>query len=167
MERLFSELFHQPVAFIVALVVTIGIGVLIDMRLNTLLAEFRRKSPPGVPPETWGELLEWPETYGGNVHWLGVIERIFFLAFVALWTWPPILGWLFFKLGCYWGLWHNIMRVRDPGPEMNAMDVMVAQSRRANVLAMMCLFNTLGNLLAALLGAFIAMVALWWLSSAR
>jgi uncharacterized Tic20 family protein len=50
---------------------------------------------------------------------------------------------------------------------MNTMDVMVAQSRRANVLALMCLFSTLGSLLAALLGTFLAVVALWWLSSAR
>lgn len=103
-ERLFGQFFHDPVAFVVGLAVTIGVGILIDMRLNVLLAEFRRKSPPGVPPETWSEFLEWPETYGGNVHWLGVIERIFFLTFVALWTWPPILGRLFFKLGGYWGL---------------------------------------------------------------
>ncbi len=167
MERLLSEFLHQPVVFVVGLLVTIGVGIVIDMRLNVLLGEFRRKCPPGVPLETWGELLEWPETYGGYIHWLGFFERIFFLAFVALWAWTPIFGWLFFKLGCYWGLWHNIVRVRDPGPEMNTMDAMVARSRRANVLGLMCLFNTLGNLLAAMLGTFLAVVALWLLSGTR
>jgi len=68
-----------------------------------------------------------------------------------------------FKLGCYWGIWQNITRVRDLAPEMKTMDFMVAQSRRANVLTMTCLFGTLGNIFAALLGTFSMVLASSWL----
>ena len=157
-----SELLRQPLLFIVGLLVTIGIGVVVDMRINEMVAAFRRKTPPGVLAETWDELLNWPETYGGAVHWLGLMERLF-LVLVGLRSWQLIVAWLLFKLGCYWGIWQNITRVRDLTPEKKTMDFMVAQSRRANVLTMTCLFGTLGNIFAALLGAFSMMLVGSWL----
>lgn len=154
MQRTLPELLQQPVPLVVSLLVTLGVGIVVDMRINGLVAAFRRKPPAGIPAETWDELLKWPETYGDVVHWLGLMERILFLLMMTVWSWSFIPGWLLFKLGCYWGIWHNVGRVRGSAPEMNTMDFMVAQSRRANVLTLTCLFSTLGNLLAAVLGAF-------------
>lgn len=162
MQGILRDLFHQPVVAVVGLLVTIGVGIVVDMRINGIVAGFRRKAPPGVPAETWEELLQWPETYGGAVHWLGLMERLFFLL-VWLWAWQFIAAWLLFKLGCYWGIWQNIMRVRDPAPEMKTMDFMVFQSRRASALTMTCLFSTLGNILAALLGTFCMMLFSSWM----
>jgi len=90
-----------------------------------------------------------------------VLVFVGFLAIIGLWAWQLIVAWLLFKLGCYWGIWQNIARMRDLGPEMKTMDFMVAQSRRANVLTLTCLFSTLGNLLAAFLGVFTIMLLSW------
>jgi hypothetical protein len=145
------EFFQHPFLLALGLLVTVGAGVVLDGLINRIVAAFRRETPPGVPPEAWDELLNWPETYGGAVHWLGLIERLFFLL-VGTGVWPLVAAWLLFKLGCYWGIWQNIARVRDLAPEMKTVDFLVAQSRRANVLTMTCLFGTLGNIFAATLG---------------
>jgi len=129
------------------------------MRINGVVAAFRRKTPSGVPAEVWDELLRSPETYGGVVHWLGLLERLLFLAACAIWLWPFVAVWLLFKPGYYWGIWQSIARVRGSAPEMNAMDFMVVQSRRANALTLTCLFSTLGNLLTAFLGIFPVIVS--------
>lgn len=111
----------------------------------------RRKPPAGITPENWETLLEWPETYGGAVHWLGVLERILFLAaFVMAMPWLVIV-WLAFKLGCYGIAWHSFLRVTGRPAEMSDMDFMVFQNRRANALLAICLFETLGNVLVILL----------------
>ncbi len=162
MQRIFPELLRQPFPFIVGLLVTVGAGIIVDMRINGVVATFRRKVPPGVPGEAWDELLQWPETYGGPVHWLGLMERLFLLL-VGLWTWQFLAAWLLFKLGCYWGIWQNVTRMRELAPEMKTMDFLVAQSRRANALTMTCLFSTLGNIFTVLLGAFAMMLAVSWL----
>jgi len=160
-ERMFREILGQPSAFILGLLMTVGLGVLVDMRLNRISEDFHRKRPEGVSSENWAALLAWPETYGGTVHWLGLMERCFYFTLFRMAMWPFLLGWLLFKLGCYWGIWCNIMRVRGAEVGAETIDTIVAQSRRGNALATLCLFATLGNLLVALLGALFAIFAMW------
>jgi hypothetical protein len=164
MRSMLGEFFQQPFMLVVGLLVTATLGVLVDSYLNRILTGFRLKPPADVPPETWEALLESPETYGGGVHWLGFMERLFFVTFLLVSAWQFILGWLFFKLGCYWGIWHGLAKAGDFGSQTKATDLMIAQSRRANALTLTCLFSTLGNLLAAVLGMMVAMLVmgLWY-----
>jgi hypothetical protein len=144
------HLVREPV-FLGFFVVAMALGLLVDMRINALVQIFRRRPPAGVTPENWETLLEWPETYGRAVHWLGFLERILFLlAFVMAMSWLVIV-WLAFKLGCYGVAWHSFLRVTSRPAEMSEMDLMVFQNRRANALLAICIFGTLGNFLVIFL----------------
>jgi len=90
------------------------------------------------------------------VHWLGLMERCLFFILIRMAMWMFLPAWLLFKLGCYWGIWRNIMRVRGAEFGAETIDAVVAQSRQGNALATLFLFATLGNLVAALLGALFA-----------
>jgi hypothetical protein len=140
---------------------TVALGFMVDKWLGRVQEDFRRKPPEGVTAEDWAALLAWPETYGGTIHWLGLLERCFFFTILRTATWQFILGWLFFKLGCYWGIWRNIFRGGKAEICAEPVASMVAQNRRGNALAFACLFGTLGNLLAALLGTFCSALGMW------
>ncbi len=152
MENQLYVIWREPLPSIIGLIATVGLGIVVDLRLNAILQVFRRNPPAGMTPEDWETLLEWPETYGGAVHWLGLLERIGFFVALRMAATSFIGVWLVFKLGCYWAVWHGFLRGANRPPEVNETGFMVLQSRRANAMATVCCLGTIANLLVAFLG---------------
>jgi hypothetical protein len=161
-------MFNSPIIFIAGLVVTIGLGILVDIRLNRMMGLFRQDPPKGFTPEDWTRLIESPDAFGGRFRWLGLIERLFF--FYAMSTpggWILVGGWLVLKLGCYWGMWYCIPRVNGSAGQADVTGVIVTQGRRASALATTCLFATLADFLAALAGTFAMVAGAWMIQPVR
>lgn len=148
---------------IVGLLAVYILGRVLDARLRRLAGELGSQPPDGMPVEKWTTLLELPETFGGLSLWIGLLERTTYYALFWLGTPELIIGWLLFKLGCYWGIWRRPIGVETRDANADATDRLVAQSRRGDALAKLSLLGTLGNLLVAILGVLAAAVLLWTL----
>jgi hypothetical protein len=148
------------VAFAVGLLVVYVLGRVLDSRLKRLVGEIQGQPPDGITAEQWAKLLELPETFGGLYDWLGLFERTTYYALFLLRTPELIIGWLIFKLGCYWGVWRHLIGVEAPGAEADA-DRLIARTRRGNALAKISLLGTIGNLLVAVVGILAAVLVLW------
>jgi hypothetical protein len=156
MELMFQE--GSIIAFAAGFLVVYVVGRVLDSRLRRLVGEIQGQPPDGITAEQWTKLLELPETFGGLYYWLGLFERTTYYAFFLLRTPELIIGWLIFKLGCYWGIW------RHEGPDAKAdTDRLIARAQRGNALAKLSLLGTLGNLLVAVVGILAAVLVLWML----
>lgn len=149
------------IVLIAGLLVVYLLGRVLDARLRRLTGELGARPPEGMPIEKWKALLELPETFGGLSLWLGLLERTTYYALFWLGATQLIIGWLLFKLGCYWGIWRHRIGAEAPEADADATDRVVAQSRRGDALAKLSLLGTLGNLLVAVLGVLAAVVLLW------
>lgn len=159
MELMFQE--GSIVTFAVGFLVVYVLGRVLDSRLRRLAGEIQGQPPDGITDEQWAKLLELPETFGGLYYWLGLFERTTYYALFLLRTPELIIGWLIFKLGCYWGIWRHPIGVEASGADADAADRLIARTQRGNALAKLSLLGTLGNLLVAIVGILAAVLVLW------
>jgi len=152
------------IVLIAGLLVVYILGRVLDVRLRRLTGELGARPPEGMPVEKWKALLELPETFGGLSLWLGLLERTTYYALFWLGAPELIIGWLLFKLGCYWGIWRRPIGAETPEADADATDRLLAQSQHGDALAKLSLLGTLGNLLVAVLGVLAVMIVFWALA---
>lgn len=110
------------------------------------------ESPPeGIQPERWEKIIHIPKNSQIPIRWLGNFERIFF--FLSFWIGSPelIAGWLAFKLGSKWEIWHSIIKVpTEIQDTIDPLEYMAARNRWGSSTLQRWLVGTIANVLVAL-----------------
>ena len=155
-------------------IVSFLIGIFIAERISRRIVpepllkklDIRTIEPPsninGLDKKVWEDAISTDKSKMGG-EWVGLIERITYVAIFSFFRKDSYLligGWLAFKIAAKWEARGNIHKFPDRFTDSHNASDILAEVRARNELASMTLsrflIGTLGNILAAFFGHFLA-----------
>lgn len=137
---------------IIGVTIALALGPLISWLVDSSTKDITLPPPEGVTNDEWQKVIKIPSKSAIR---LGVLERL--LSLGAFWINAPeaLVGWLAFKLGSKWEIWHNIVRIPESLEQTSSLSYFRARRAWGTWLLMRFLMGTLGSLLAGFLAACI------------
>jgi hypothetical protein len=153
---------HEEIVTNLSLVFATLVGLLITILLSIFIAPIiikkgtsdnDDKSPEGISGNLWTSIIHQSKS-GGKV--LGLLEAILF--FISLWVAHPelIAGWLVFKVGSKWEIWHNIIKVPEEIKNIDNLEYLNARHKWGTKVLMRFLIGTITNIIIAMFGTVIS-----------
>jgi len=148
--------------FVGSLLLTLFVGRLAVRRIMGRQGplDLKIEAPVGMGKTTWEAIIGETDESRRGTQWLGTLEQVLF--FIAIWFWTPEIaaGWLAFKLGSKWEVYHNVVKIPDVISGFDSLDVLKARRQWGARIYLRFLVGTLLNCIAAGIGVGLARLLL-------
>jgi hypothetical protein len=140
---------EQIIEMFIGIGLTLLIGLAVSPFLRTRIPF--PEGPEGLGEKDWREIVE--RTAAGK--WIGLFERLFFLAAFWLGQYVMVGGWLAFKMAAKWEVWKNIIQVPKDMEGISSLNWYKARDNLGSYIFGRFLVGTLLNIFVGLIAAYL------------